>query len=63
MYEEQIKKFNQREFERLGDAVEWLEEIDHIGCVTPRPSSIQRLIERNRCGRVDHQEDGGSRHL
>ena len=60
MYEEQIKKFNQREFERLGDTVEWLEE---IGCVTSRPSCIQRLIERDRSGRVDGQEDSGSRHL
>jgi hypothetical protein len=31
MYEEQIKTFNQREFDRLRDTVEWLEEIDDIG--------------------------------
>ena len=31
MYEEQIKNFNQRELDGLGDTVEWLEEVDTIG--------------------------------
>ena len=63
MYEEQIKKFNQRELDGLGDTVKWLEEVDNIGSVTSCPSCIQTLTERNRSGRVDHQEGGESRHL
>ena len=31
MYEEQIKNFNQRQLDGLGDTVEWLEEVDKKG--------------------------------